>query len=289
MRWVSVLQVGLGLAAFAPMLPAQDTTRVVLSGKVLDPLGKPVEGAEVRIVGSSQSVLSSPAGIFRLLVPPAGTLLVQIRRPGYNQQLLNIPTTWTGNILLTPGAVQLPDVAVTARYAKPGRYAGTSKYDEVFERRRLGLGELIDRDQIDQRAAQETAQLLEARAGIRVQISHSDMAGDFGAGTYVSFTRCNEYPPKINVYVDGRKQQPRLSEGAAGDGESVLSFMARKPTDGELERRRQVRMQVGELLDRVNPSDIEMIEIFRGPSELPPQFNDGNCGAIAVWTRQGTQ
>jgi hypothetical protein len=30
-----------------------------------------------------------------------------------------------------------------------------------------------------------------------------------------------------------------------------------------------------------------MIALFRGPSELPPEFNDGNCGAIAIWTRSG--
>jgi hypothetical protein len=44
---------------------------------------------------------------------------------------------------------------------------------------------------------------------------------------------------------------------------------------------------VGEMLSRVNPSDIELVEIFRGPGELPGEFNDGNCGAISIWTRQG--
>ena len=44
---------------------------------------------------------------------------------------------------------------------------------------------------------------------------------------------------------------------------------------------------VGTLLDRVPAGDIEMIEIFRGPGELPPEFNEDNCGAIAIWARQG--
>jgi hypothetical protein len=44
---------------------------------------------------------------------------------------------------------------------------------------------------------------------------------------------------------------------------------------------------VGEMLDRINPGDIEMMEIYRGPGELPAEYNDGNCGAIAIWTRQG--
>ena len=43
---------------------------------------------------------------------------------------------------------------------------------------------------------------------------------------------------------------------------------------------------VGTILDRIPIGDIELIEIFRGPGELPPEFNEGNCGAISVWTRQ---
>jgi len=46
------------------------------------------------------------------------------------------------------------------------------------------------------------------------------------------------------------------------------------------------RAMVGTILDRIPIGDIELIEIFRGPGELPPEFNEGNCGAISVWTRQ---
>jgi len=45
--------------------------------------------------------------------------------------------------------------------------------------------------------------------------------------------------------------------------------------------------KVGKILERISPSDIEMMEIFRGPGELPGEFNNGNCGAISIWTRQG--
>jgi carboxypeptidase family protein/TonB-dependent receptor-like protein len=267
------------LGLLAGSLAAQtDSARVVLTGRVVDPLGNPVEGAEVRVVGTTQSGMTSATGTFRLLVS-RGNLLVHVRRPGYNQQLLTVPVTWSGDILLTLGAVQLPNVAVDARYAKPARYSRTSKYDEVFQRQRLGLGQVISRAEIDQRAAQETAQLLEGRAGIRVRIGSE--------GTFVAFSRCNEYPPKINVYVDGRKLSPALTTMGTGDGESILGFMARQPDQKEIDHRREVRMSVGEMLFRITPSDIEMVEIFRGPSELPPQFNDGNCGAIAIWTRQG--
>ena len=47
---------------------------------------------------------------------------------------------------------------------------------------------------------------------------------------------------------------------------------------------------VGEMLSRVNQHDIENIEIYRGPAEVPPEINTetARCGgAIAMWTRRG--
>ena len=42
-------------------------------------------------------------------------------------------------------------------------------------------------------------------------------------------------------------------------------------------------------LDSVQPSDVYGVEIFLGPSRIPPQFGgmrgDTWCGLIAVWTR----
>jgi hypothetical protein len=37
----------------------------------------------------------------------------------------------------------------------------------------------------------------------------------------------------------------------------------------------------------VNPNQIEALEVFRGPSEIPVEFNDNNsaCGVILIWTR----
>jgi hypothetical protein len=40
-------------------------------------------------------------------------------------------------------------------------------------------------------------------------------------------------------------------------------------------------------LDEVKPIEVEDIEIYRGASEIPPEFKSmGNtCGVIVVWTR----
>ncbi|HJR34294.1 MAG TPA: carboxypeptidase regulatory-like domain-containing protein [Gemmatimonadales bacterium] len=256
----------------------------MISGVVVDPLRRPVEGAEVRIAKTSLSTLTLTNGSFRLTASTGDPVLVLVRRPGYKGQLLSIRAPWTGTVQLSPGVFELPEVQVTARYAKPSDYAGTTRYDDFFRRRRLGLGQFIDRAEIDRRSPTRAVEILQGRAGIRVDLRPVGASG----GTIVAFSRCNEFPPKINVYVDGRRQMPegsvlRMAEGApaaprgrTGSGE----------TDAVEAARREARAMVGSMLDRIPIGDIELIEVFRGPGELPPEFNEGNCGAISVWTRQ---
>jgi hypothetical protein len=42
-------------------------------------------------------------------------------------------------------------------------------------------------------------------------------------------------------------------------------------------------------VDDVPVSDIEALEVYRGPSGLPPEFNsrftNSQCGAVIIWTR----
>jgi hypothetical protein len=248
------------------MAAQSDTTRVMVSGVVIDPLRQPIEGVELLVVGSATSAMSSKAGTFRFFIPANREVLIRVRRPGYRSQLLKVTGEWKGAVLLEPGVFELPEVQVTAYYAKPARYAGTYKYDDYFRRRRQGLGHFIDREEIEIRQPMYTSDLFTGRAGIKVTANIPGQTKKF------TFARCNERQfsalngrgggatPRINVYVDGRKITLHRAEPGSGNGE---------------------------LLDLVDPHDIEMVEIFRGPGELPPEFNDGNCGAIVFWTRQG--
>jgi hypothetical protein len=248
------------LSAPTILVAQADTARVVISGTVVDPSRRPIEGAEVTILGQNQVATTAANGSFRLLGPASGDILLRVRRPGWNAMLLRMTGAWDGTVVLTPGVFTLPDLKVNANLAKPSRYAGTNKYDGFFQRRRQGLGLFITRDEIDRRVPLYTADLLQARAGIKASITPA------GVGSMIYFARCNErrlgsraaITPRITVYIDGAKQYPEFGS----------------PFNGEL-------------LERVSTRDIEMIEVFRGPGELPPEFNDGNCGAIVIWTRQG--
>jgi hypothetical protein len=267
------------LACSASFLAAQaDTSRIMIAGTVIDPLRNPIEGAEIRIVGGGPAVLSSPAGTFRIFVARSGQILVQVRRPGYRAELLALDREWSGTVLLQPGVFELPEIKVTARYAKPAKYAGTAKYDDYFRRRRIGFGQFISREDIERRNPFRTIEILQGQAGIRTAIHPPGAA----SGSVVAFARCNEYPPKINVYIDGRK----LMGEASASAESILQRMQSVSFgDDALAGQRRTMAAVGEMLERIPPGDIELIEIFRGPGELPGEFNDGNCGAISIWTR----
>jgi hypothetical protein len=267
----SAILIVLAFSLSTHSLPAQsDSGTVVISGVVVDPMRKPVEGAEVLLVGSSRSVLTSSVGQFKILAPATGENLIRIRRPGFSAQLLRIAGEWHGQILLEPGVYQLPDIEVISRYAKPAKYAGTAKYDEYFRRRRLGIGEFIDAEEIGRHFPVIVADVLRGRAGIRVT------GGNPGEDPFIAFSRCDEKPPRINVYVDGRKLIPIGGTPTGPSGQFIGGGQQAVPI-------------IGEMLSRINVGEVELIEIFRGPSELPAEFNDGNCGAISVWTKQGAQ
>jgi len=269
------------LCLLLPLLSAQlsaqqpDTTMSSISGVIVNSLRAPIEGAEIRIPGTSITTFSSATGSFLLRVPVLAELLVRIRRPGYKSQLLKLRPPWSGVIELQHGVFELPEIKVTARNAKPAEYASTTKYDDFFRRRRQGFGLFIDRSDIERRAPTRAAEMLQGRAGVRVDLRMSGANG----GTIVRFLRCSEFPPKINVYIDGRRQMP--------DGKVMMIASASGDREGDAETKREAQAMVGTMLDRIAIGDIELIEVFRGPGELPPEFNDGNCGAIAVWTRQG--
>jgi hypothetical protein len=272
-----------------PLVAQVDTSSIVIAGTVVDPSKEPIGGAEIRVVGTDHSILTSVTGTFRLMIPRAKEIPLLVRRPGFNAQLLTLAGTWTGTIVLAHGNFQLPEISVTSRYGKPEKYAATTLYDDFFRRRRIGLGEFIDRDQIDRRSPLQTVEILQGRPGIRVSVQPAGVRG----GNVVAFARCNEIPQKINVYLDGKKlMQDRVDEKPLVS-DQPLTFMSnpgiQTATEDQLEARRRLYAVVGEMLSRINPHDIEMIEIFRGPGELPAEFNDGNCGAIVVWTRKGIQ
>ena len=228
------------------------TTRLV--GRVIDQTRHLIPGVEVLVNGAEVRSSTSASGVFQLQILPSDST-VAFRRIGYRPLVVRIDPLPPGDdtllVQLESVPIQLSEITVVGTATKPLRYAGTTKYDEVFVRHKIGLGTLVTREDIDSRFGFHTYELLQTIPGVRIWN---------GPPKRIRFARCQE-PGGITVFVDGVRQ---LSDSSAlGLGEEPVI----------------------ETLSRINPSDIEMIEVFRGPSEIPGVYHWNGCAVIAIWTK----
>lgn len=176
-----------------------------IGGTVRDPGGAAGGGVEVVVPAAELSATTDSGGHFKLRVP-VGQQVFVFRKIGYRPQALTVEVAQSpknlGTVTLVPGAFQLPEIRVSAKYAKPERYAHTTKYDDFYRRRRLGAGKYLDRETLERKVALATHEYLRGLAGIRVD------ARPAGTGSRVFFLRCNQSPPAIGVWVDGRRLIP---------------------------------------------------------------------------------
>lgn len=279
------------LLAVPGVVKAQDGARV--SGVVRSAQGDPVGDAEILVQGTALRALSAADGRFAISGLPLGRQVLVFRRIGFRPEALAVDVTIDpralGPVVLEPGAYQLAEIVVSAKYAKPERYAGTTKYDDFYRRRKIGGGIFLDRDLVDQRFVGNTFQMFTGLAGVHVDVQPP------GVGSKLWFTRCNESPPAIGVWVDGVRMPPpwgissgygisRGRQGAAPNAAGAVSDGG-APTSAENDLRSRF---VEEVINSVSPADIEAIEVYKGPAGLPGDFNHGdNCGAIVIWTKEG--
>lgn len=257
----------------------QPPQQVRLVGRVFDEAHRPVDAVEVIVNRQEVRAMTDGAGVFKLDVSRRDST-VGFRRIGYRPMLFTIqppPPRDTILVRLVTSPVHLPEVIISASPSKPLRYAGTTKYDEVFVRQKVGLGTLITREAIDTRFGVATYELLDGIQGIRTWN---------GPPKRIRFPRCQE-PGGVTVFVDGVRQIP-ASSSQRGDARrrpsgSIMpsrGSSTNAPSGFALDEEPEI-----EMLSRVNPSDIEMIEVFRGAGEIPGVFHWNGCAVVAIWTR----
>lgn len=232
--------------------------QVTVAGVILSESSR-VSGAELQVKGTNIRAISDSNGAFRLSGMEAGDVVLQVRRVGFIAQDFHM-TLAAGRsrrvMLELPRVPQaLPDVTIPGAFEKPARYANTSKYDEFFARKANGIGTFITREEIDSKFKARTEELLQTIPGVLIR--------QHGTQWYVQFQRCGgaRIPGSINR---GRAPSDRIIVFIDG-------AYAPEGTD-----------QLGEL----NPAQIEAIEVYKGPSELPADARGQACGAIYVWLRQ---
>ena len=251
-----------------------------LQGRVLaDTARRPVANAEVSIPKLDRRTMSDSLGRYRLLNVSPGEHLVITRAVGFRPD--SSLTTFEPNeavvsdVLLRPTVTALPTVAVeeTARPVARGKMAGFE------ERKALGIGSFIEREQLQKEENRRLAEILASNVpGMRVfrgSMSKAWAAGGRGA----SNAKCAFCRVTKNEMLDA-------ADIAAG---APLACYVDVYLDGAQVYTSSTRAAPLFDVNSLNPSDIQGIEVFTGTAQIPTQYNktSGGCGVMLIWTRTG--
>lgn len=240
-------------------------------GRIAASDSTPLPGALVELVATGDSARTSATGDFFLARVPVGKQTLRIRMLGYKIRLEEIVVAagsgWSGAIALEPSLAVLPDVEVTSAIDKPEAFANTAKYDDFFRRRKLGIGTFRTRQEIEAKASYDLVSVLQGIPSVGVSTTPNPMTNE--VEVRFRLPRCQ--PPRVGFYIDGRKVGNYLNEPTAGGGiKSSCEDCAR----------------LAEAMSSVLLRDIEFVEFYRGPSQIPPELDRGDsCAALVVWTR----
>jgi hypothetical protein len=257
-RRAAILSAAVMLAAVvAPVVRAQQAPArgeapappAVVMGKIVGPDKKGLLEAEVLL--DTSRVLTDKKGRFEFYPTPAGMHDVFVRKIGYRPVRFRVAVTaadvWDGTIMLERTAQALPEVVVLDSTKSLKNYR-PHWIDDFLARRRAGMGTFIDRVQIENSMATNTAQLLMRAPGIS---SHQVYGFD-----QLQVSRCGGFGSnnKGVVWVDGARAESSLTGRFA-------------------------------IFSQMPPERLSAIEIFRGMNEIPAEYYEPSaCLVILLWT-----
>ena len=244
-------------AGWRPAFPmAQGRT---VSGTIVDDRDRPIGAARVSVVGSPATSLTGSDGKFRLEVEGT-TASLRITAIGYRPRTESVRVTDQAiTINLTPVPFSLAEVIVTGQ-------AG------AVERRAIGNSVTkIDAVAVAEVAPVRTVtQLLNGRASGLVMTSNG---GAVGGGAKISIRGRNSLslPTQPLLYVDGI----RVDNTVAGGPACCIAG---------------ADIQGANVISRINdidPSDIESIEVIKGPAAATLYGTEASNGVIQIITKRG--
>jgi hypothetical protein len=252
----ALLASAVGAQASRPLPRARDDTsklrKVVgtIDGFVTDTALAPVHAAFVTIFGTPIRIGTGPNGRFRIANVPSGQYLVIVKRVGYRpiSAVVEVPPSDTLRLAYTMETVpaNMLDAVVVSEKSP------TMRMREFDARKKLGVGQFLDRDQIERANTVYATELFRKFLSLTVSPSRT--------------TSMTEY------YALSTREGGNLSLGACPM--QILLDQVPLPTPFNLD-----------LLPP--PKEIAGIEVYSGPSTTPPQFAgpDRSCGVVLVWTR----
>jgi carboxypeptidase family protein/TonB-dependent receptor-like protein len=259
MRCVSALACCLTGFALTAESGAQATS-AALSGIVMSEAGEPLADVALSIGQSDATARTDAAGRFEFPAVPWGQVRLRVRALGFAPKdtllLLQSGRAYSVRVQLAKFIPQLDTVRVqqTLAYGKPARYQHTGRFDDFYERRARRPGMFFTREEIERSPANKVSELISSGAGITLTFRFTGR----GWEPNLRVARCTaaggttRLPPDkvLALYVDGQR--------------------------------------VGlDFLENLATSEIETLEVYRGPSQLPLEAMGDACAAVFLTTRYG--
>ncbi|HSM06304.1 MAG TPA: carboxypeptidase regulatory-like domain-containing protein [Longimicrobiales bacterium] len=223
-----------------------------LLGRVVDADGRPLVGAEVRLVGAGRVAPTNERGVFVLEGVQAGTEILEVEMMGYATQREGVRVVGGRaqelTVRMATEPVELAPILVTVR---PRTWFIDRRGLE--DRIALGMGFILLREDIEERSAQVLGELMRDIPGVRVRAGGGGLRRNYVVQMRGASNLENDACQPM-VWVDGVKW--------GTDGSAFTEVMA---------------------------FEIEAVEVFRGPAEVPGEYagSDSRCGVVVVWTRRG--
>ncbi len=241
----------------------------VLRGIVLTEGGDPIRDAQVAIGKLQLQATVGAVGEFSFTTIPSGKFSVLARAIGFEPMIREYRFSGRDTILaefrLKASGQRLDSLVVT------GAETSVSPGMRAFEERRaVGLGRFLTSADLRKREHSAMSDVLRMTAGLKLVRRPLDCGGGYALATgrggefrHQPWMACQNGVPfptacYLSVYLDGiRIWAPGSSEPPNMDDLQVVAMQA--------------------------------IELYRGPSELPTQYQTTGsaCGAILLWSRTG--
>lgn len=248
-RLTQSLVFGLALLLLPGLAWAQQGT---ITGTVTEAeTGNPLPGATVQIPDFGTGAATDNNGQYRITGVPAGEQTVQVSFVGYQsaEKVVNVQAgeTTTVNFQLAPDFMDMEEVVVRA-------------YGEQERARITGSVSTVDAQQIESINTSNTKDMLQGTAGVTV----TNVGGLAGQAVNVNVrgaSTLNGSSQPLYV-VDG---QVVTSQGGTGGGFGSAT----------------------DALSTIEPSNIESMEVLKGPSATALYGSRGSNGVVLIETKKG--